>query len=99
MPLVDTLAFFFWTGLSAIKIVFAVPLLYVRRSSTNRRIHRINASAEYGMVEAAKPPSDDQKEAPAADADDPRMWGAYDRRMDQLARKWIFPLAVFNYNL
>jgi hypothetical protein len=109
MPLYDALTLFFWTGLSTIRFIFAIPLLCFHRCSTKQRIRRINALAAVlnledrgedvyrllgGIENRAAEEADEP--LPAADSHDPRMWGAYDDRMDQLARKWIFPLAVLN---
>jgi hypothetical protein len=110
MPLYDALTLFFWTGLSTIRFIFAIPLLYFHRRSTKLRIRIINALAAVLNLQdqgedAYRLLGEDiyrlrQKEAdeplPAADDHDPRMWGDYDERMDKLARKWIFPLAVLN---
>jgi hypothetical protein len=95
MPLLDVLTLFFLAGVSAIKLLFAIPLLYYSRCSTMMRICRINGLAvDRGILgEAAARPNEEQPTA----ADDPRMWGAeWTNRMDQLARKQIFPLAVLN---
>jgi hypothetical protein len=103
MPLVDVLKLFWWTFISAIKILIAIPRLYISLLKTKRRIRRINDSAEEAnwhekMKEKESKPSDKVGQPPvAAPAEkDPRMWGDYDDRMDQLARNWIFPLAVLN---
>jgi hypothetical protein len=97
---------------STIRFIFAIQLLYFNRRSTKQRIRRINALAaaldledrgedvNRHIIGGIEGETERQKEAneplPAADDHDPRMWGAYDDRMDQLARKWIFPLAVLN---